>query len=71
MILNHLKPIIAEKCLVPTHQFGFRKNYSISYHITDIIDKTFEIKGLGSAVFLDIAQDFDREWHTGNRTREL
>jgi hypothetical protein len=63
LILKGLKPIIAEKHLVPTHQFGFRKNHSTIdqvHSITDIIQKTLENKGVCSAVFLDIAQAFDR-----------
>jgi hypothetical protein len=58
LILKHLKPIIAEKHLVPTHQFGFRKNHSTIdqvHRITDIIEKTLENKGMCSAVFLAIA----------------
>jgi hypothetical protein len=42
LILEHLKPIIAEKHLVPTHQFGFRKKHSTIdqvHRITDIIEK--------------------------------
>jgi hypothetical protein len=35
------------------------------YRITDIIEKTLENKGVCSAVFLDIAQAFDRLWHRG------
>jgi retron-type reverse transcriptase len=68
LILKRLKPIIAEKHLVPTHQFGFRKNHSTLdqvHHITEIIEKTLENKGVCSAVFLDIAQAFDRVWHRG------
>jgi hypothetical protein len=68
LVLNHLKPIITEKHLVPTHQFGFRKNHSTIdqvHCITDINEKMFENKGVCSAVFLDIAVAFDRVWHRG------
>jgi hypothetical protein len=68
LILKRLKPIIAEKHLMPTHQFGSRKNHSTIdqvHRITDIIEKTLENKGVCSAVFLDIAQVFDRVWHRG------
>jgi hypothetical protein len=61
--LKRPKPIIAEKFLVPKHQFGFRQNHSTIdqvHPITDSIGKTLENKGLFSAVFLDIAQAFDR-----------
>jgi hypothetical protein len=49
LILKHLKPIIAEKHLVPTHQFGFRKSHLTRHQvhcITDIIEKTLENKGV-------------------------
>jgi hypothetical protein len=35
------------------------------HRITDIIEKTLVNKGVCSAVFLDIAQAFDRVWHNG------
>jgi hypothetical protein len=35
------------------------------HRITDIIEKTLENKGVCSAVFLDVAQAFDRVWHKG------
>jgi predicted metallopeptidase len=47
LILKRLKPIIAEKYLVPTHQFGFRKNHSTIdqvHRITDIIEKLLKTK---------------------------
>jgi retron-type reverse transcriptase len=53
---------------LPTHQFGFRKNHSTTdqvHRVTDIIQKTLENKGVCSAVFLDIAEAFDRVWHKG------
>jgi hypothetical protein len=63
LILKCFNPIIAEKHLVPTHQCDFRKNHSTVaqvHIITDIIENTFENKGVCSAVFLDIAQASDR-----------
>jgi hypothetical protein len=67
LILKRLKPIIADKHLVPMHQFGFRKNHSPIdqvLRITDIIEKTLENNGVCSAVFLDIAQAFNRVWQS-------
>jgi hypothetical protein len=67
-ILKRLKPIINEKYMVPTHQFGFRNNHSTIdqvHRITDVIEKTLESKRVCSAVFLDVAQAFDRVWHNG------
>jgi hypothetical protein len=43
------------------------------HHFTDIIEKAFENKGVCSAVFLDIAQAFDKLWHRSllHRLRSL
>jgi hypothetical protein len=53
---------------VPTHQFGFRNNNSTIdqvHRIAEIIERTFENKGVWCTVFLDIAQAFDRVWQRG------
>jgi hypothetical protein len=66
LILKRLKPIISERHLVPTHQFGIRNNHTTIdqiHRITDVIEKPLESKRLCSAVFLDVAQAFDRVWH--------
>jgi hypothetical protein len=65
LILKRLKPIITEKYLEPMNQFGFRSHSSIDqvHLITKIIFKTFDNKGVCSAVFLDFAQAFDRVRH--------
>jgi hypothetical protein len=66
LILKRLKPIINEKHLVSTHQFGFKNNHSTNdqiHRITDVIEKTLKSKRVCSAVFLDVAQAFDRVWH--------
>jgi hypothetical protein len=47
LILKRLKPSIADKHLVPTHQFHFRRNHSTIdqvHRITDIIEKALENK---------------------------
>jgi hypothetical protein len=48
LILKRLKPIITEKHLVPTHQFGFRENHSTidQVHGINDIGKTLENKGV-------------------------
>jgi hypothetical protein len=68
LTLERLKPISDEEPPVPRHQFGFRKIHSTMdrvHRITDIIKNSLENKGVCSAVFLDIAQAFDRVWHRG------
>jgi hypothetical protein len=57
LILMRLKPIIADKHLVPTHQFGFRKNHSTIdqvHHITDIIEKPSKTKACALLSFLTL-----------------
>ena len=50
------------------NQFGFRTSHSTIeqvHRITDVIEKAFEEKNVCSAVFLDVAQAFDKVWHEG------
>jgi hypothetical protein len=57
LILKRLKPIIADKHLVPTHQFGFRQNYSTTdqvHHITEIIEKLSKTKACALLSFLTL-----------------
>lgn len=68
LLLKRLDRIIKQRNLIPTHQFGFRNKHSTIdqvHRITNIIEKTFEEKKVCSAVFLDVAQAFDRVWHEG------
>lgn len=68
LFLKQLKPIIAEKNLIPDYQFGFREKHSTIeqvHRITNIIENTLENKGVCSSVFLDVSQAFDKVWHEG------
>lgn len=68
LLLKRLKPIIEQRHLVPNHQFGFRQKHSTIdqvHRITDIIEKALEGKQICSAIFLDVAQAFDKVWHEG------
>ena len=52
----------------PSHQFGFRKAHSTiqqCHHLTTIINKALEDHQYCSAVFLDVSQTFDKNWHQG------
>ncbi|KAF7278534.1 hypothetical protein GWI33_008238 [Rhynchophorus ferrugineus] len=53
LLLKRIKPIIERKNLIPTHQ------------ITDVTEKAYENKKVCSAIFLDVAQAFDKVWHEG------
>ena len=68
LILERLKPILDEKQIIQTHQFGFRHSHSTTdqvHRITTLIEKTSEEKQICSAVFLDMAQAFDKVRHEG------
>ena len=68
LFLKRLKPILEEKQIIPTHQFGFRNKHSIIdqvHRITAIIEQALEEKQVCSTIFLDVAQAFDRVWHEG------
>lgn len=68
LLINRLKPIIESKQIIPDHQFGFRNQHSTIdqvHRITNVIEKALEEKQVCSAVFLDVAQAFDKVWHRG------
>lgn len=68
VLLKRLKPIIEERNLIPSHQFGFREKHSTIeqvHRITDVIEKSLESKQICSTIFLDVAQAFDKVWHQG------
>jgi len=66
LLIKRLKPIIERKNLIPNHQFGFRNKHSTIdqvHRITNIVENALEEKTVCSAVFLDVAQAFDKVWH--------
>ncbi|RZF44126.1 hypothetical protein LSTR_LSTR013198 [Laodelphax striatellus] len=68
LLLKRLKPIIESKELIPKHQFGFREKHTTIeqvHRITNVIEMALEEKKICSAVFLDVAQAFDKVWHKG------
>jgi len=67
LLIKRLKPVIERKTLIPSHQFGFRSKHSTIdqvHRITNIVENALEEK-VCSAVFLDVAQAFDKVWHEG------
>ena len=59
---------IEEKNIIPQHQFGFREKHNTVEQVHRIIatvKKTFEEKKYCSALFLDVAQAFDKVWLDG------
>lgn len=68
LIRDRLKPIIAERNIIPNHQFGFRDNHSTIdqvHRISEFIESAYEEKKTCAAVFLDVSQAFDKVWHEG------
>ena len=68
LFIKRLKPLIQERNLIPDHQFGFRSRHSTLeqvHRITHLIEKSLEEKQVCTAVFLDVAQAFDKVWHCG------
>lgn len=62
-----LRFIDSSDTIIP-HQFGFRPKHSTTHQIqrvAEIITKGFERKEHSVAVFLDVAQAFDKVWHNG------
>jgi retron-type reverse transcriptase len=57
-----------QEALILNHQFGFRSNPSTIdqvHRITNIIENALEEEKICSAIFLDVAQAFDKVWHEG------
>ena len=61
-------PFLNDGNIVPVHQFGFREKHGTIEQVnrlTGEIRKCFELKKYCSAIFLDVAQAFDKVWHKG------
>ena len=68
LLLKRLKPVLESHGLIPDYQFGFRSSHSTLdqvHRITHVIEKSLEGKKVCGAVFLDVAQAFDKVWHDG------
>lgn len=68
LFLVRLNKIIDSRKLIPNHQFGFREKHSTLdqvHRLTDLLERTYEQNKVCSAIFLDVAQAFDKVWHRG------
>lgn len=66
LFLKRLQKIIEKKNIIPSHQFGCRQKHSTVeqlHRITDVIENALENKKICSAIFLDVAQAFDKVCH--------
>lgn len=68
-VLNHkLLPKLKKDKVIPAHQFGFQAEHSTIeqvHRIAAFIRESYEKKEYCAAIFLDVAQAFDKVWHDG------
>ena len=68
VLQSKLMPYLLDCNIIPSHQFGFREKHGTIEQvnrITNEIRSAFEDREYCTAIFLDVAQAFDRVWHTG------
>ena len=68
MLLTKLQYVLDEKNILPNHQFGFRNQHGTVeqvHRIVNTIKTGLDERKYCSAVFLDIAQAFDKVWQDG------
>ena len=68
VLQSKIKCFLNSENAIPNHQFGFREKHGTVEQVdrvTSEIRKCFEQKKYCSAVFLDVAQAFDKVWHEG------
>jgi hypothetical protein len=67
-LLKRLRSDVDLSALLPDYQFGFSAGHSTihqTHRVVQEISKGLEGQQLCTAVFLDVAQAFDKVWHTG------
>jgi len=67
-LLKRLRSDVDLLALIPHHQFGFRAGHCTTHQTHRIVHEIatgLEDKKLCTAVFFDVAQAFDKVWHTG------
>jgi hypothetical protein len=68
LYVKKLNIIIAERKIIPNHQFGFCNEHGTIeqvHRLVNQINKDLNAKRYCSAAFLDISQAFDKVWHSG------
>jgi len=68
LLSKKLRSDVALSALLPDYQFGFRTGHSTvhqTHRVVHEIAKGSEGQQLCTAAFLDVAQAFDKVWHTG------
>jgi len=70
LFLARLNPVMETSNLIPDFQFGFRSKHSTIEQVprvASVIDEALEQRKFCLAIFLHVAQAFDRVWHDGLR----
>jgi hypothetical protein len=69
ILFKRIRNDLGPSTVIPDYQFGFREGHSTkkkeTHGIVNKIIKSLEEKTLCTVVFLDVAQAFDKVWHTG------
>ena len=68
LLLKRLRSDVDLSHQIPGYQFGFRPGHSPNQQVHRVVNKivtSLEGHTLCTAVFLDVAQAFDKVWHTG------
>lgn len=68
LLLLRLRPILKKRCIIPSHQFGFREGHSTIEQVHRVVQEihtAFEEKKYCAAAFIDVSQAFDKVWHEG------
>ena len=68
IVISKIQPFLDDHHCIPDHQFGFRKKHGTIeqvHRIAQEIHNAFNDNKYCAAVFLDVAQAFDKVWHEG------
>ena len=68
LLLKRLRSDVEISHVIPSYQFGFRTGHSPIQQAHRVVNETvtsLEERALCTAVFLDVAQAFDKVWHIG------
>jgi hypothetical protein len=68
LLLKIIRNDLDLSTVIPDYQFGFRGGHSTIQQTRKVVNKIatrFEGESLCTAVFLDVAQAFDKVWHAG------
>jgi hypothetical protein len=68
LLLKRIRNDLDPSTVIPDYRFGFREGHSTTQQLHRIVKKiaaSLEDKTSCTAIFLDVAQAFEKVWHTG------